>query len=65
VILTTIHLILTHEINELFDEMRKNKEGQDPHGRNRQSSDNGGDSEDDYTGATPKTPDTRDLVKNS
>lgn len=28
VILTTIHLILTHEINELFEEMRKEKEGE-------------------------------------
>ena len=27
IILTTIHLILTHEINELFEEMRKHKKG--------------------------------------
>ena len=62
VILTTIHLILTHEINELFEEMRKEKEGDG--GRGQNGSDNG-DSDDDYTGATPKTPDTRDLIKNS
>lgn len=63
VILTTIHLILTHEINELFEEMRKEKEnGGDGH---RASDDNGGDSDDDYSAATPKTPDTRDLIKNS
>ena len=63
VILTTIHLILTHEINELFEEMRKDKDGD---GNHHQGHSDGGDgSDDDYTGATPKTPDTRDLIKNS
>lgn len=70
VILTTIHLILTHEINELFEEMRKDKDGGENGGekRERNQSDNGGDESDeggDYSGATPKTPDTRDLIKNS
>eukprot|EP00347_Sterkiella_histriomuscorum_P021796 403332737 len=67
VILTTIHLILTHEINELFEEMRKDKEN-NAQGHNDNGDHHGGndDSEDDYTGgATPKTPDTRDLIKNS
>ena len=41
--------------------MRKEKEGE---GGRANGSENG-DSEDDYTGATPKTPDTRDLIKNS
>jgi hypothetical protein len=63
VILSTIHLILTHEINELFEEMRKEKKAEDG-GRRR--SDHGQDySHDDYTGMTHKTPDTRDLIKNS
>ncbi len=57
-------MILTHEINELFEEMRKEKDGEVNDGRDP-NSDNGADSDEDYTGTNPKTPDTRDLIKNS
>lgn len=54
IILTTIHLILTHEVNELFEEM-KQKRGGDKHE---------GEDSDDYTEdeVTPKTPDTRQII---
>lgn len=68
-------MILTHEINELFEELRKEKEnggesandainhGNRAYGRGVNHGQD--DSDEDYTGATPKTPDTRDLIKNS
>lgn len=71
IILTTIHLILTHEVNELFEEMRKTRkanrqEEYDEDGEGEGSSyedDNSRYMEDDE--ATPKTPNTRDLIKHS
>ncbi len=46
--------------------MRKEKDPNDEHRNiNRHNNSNGEDSEDDYTGMTHKTPDTRDLIKNS
>lgn len=62
IILTTIHLILTHEINELFEEMKRNNKSRD---------DGEGESEEEENSqyfeeqATPKTPNTRDLIKHS
>ena len=63
IILTTIHLILTHEINELFEEMRKTR------GVRRDEAE--GESEEEENSQyyedepTPKTPNTRDLIKHS
>lgn len=57
-ILSTIHLILTHEINDLFQEM-KNKKEDDANGEERSKQ----MSEIDFS--VMKTPDTRDLIKNS
>jgi len=63
IILTTIHLILTHEINELFDEMKKT--------RGVRRDDGEGESEEEEQSEyyedepTPKTPNTRDLIQHS
>ena len=70
IILTTIHLILTHEVNELFEEMRKtrkaNRQEYDDDGEGEGSSYEDGDSHDiEDDEATPKTPNTRDLIKHS
>ena len=70
IILTTIHLILTHEVNELFEEMRKtrkaNRQEYDDDGEGEGSSYEEGDSHDiEEDEATPKTPNTRDLIKHS
>jgi hypothetical protein len=69
IILTTIHLILTHEINELFEEMKKTR------GVRRRNDDCEGESDEDEEEddnsqyyedePTPKTPNTRDLIKHS
>ena len=64
IILTTIYLILTHEINELFEEMRKTRHVRhdDAEGESEEEEDNSQyyDNEE-----TPKTPNTRDLIKHS
>jgi len=82
IILTTIHLILTHEINELFEEYRQRNPNKHKHRRNKSDMDS--DEEDseqmhdqsdgdlyeeedveENVGLTMKTPDTRDLIKQS
>lgn len=60
VILTTVHLILTHEINELFEDMRKDEASE---GREEgHPSDEEEEEEDEEEAATPNT---RDVVKQS
>ena len=65
-------MILTHEINELFEEMRKDKDGEGGYGgrhhdRDMSDMERDSDEDEDFTGGnTPnKTPDTRDLLRNS
>ena len=70
IILTTIHLILTHEVNELFEEMRKtrkaNRQEHDDDSEGEGSSyEDGGSNDIEEDEATPKTPNTRDLIKHS
>ena len=68
-ILTTVHLILTHEINELFEDLQKRHGGEEDGGIGGSGSEYGmghGEYLDRYApnhllGLT-KTPDTRDLV---
>jgi hypothetical protein len=64
IILTTIHLILTHEVNELFEEMKRNGRGvhHDGEGEDMSDEDASQYSEEEIT---PKTPNTRDLIKHS
>lgn len=65
IILTTIHLILTHEINELFEEMKKTRKvhrGDDGEGESDEEEENSHLYENENT---PQTPNTRDLIRNS
>ena len=69
IILTTIHLILTHEVNELFEEMKRTGKVRKDEGEGEGDE---GDSEKEEEpshyfeeNATPKTPNTRDLIKHS
>ena len=63
IILTTIHLILTHEINELFEEMKKNRKDDRDDGEGESEEEENSQYFDEE--ATPKTPNTRDLIKHS
>ena len=66
IILTTIHLILTHEINELFEEFRKGDGNKDGHGQDKHGdSSHGPNSQYSDDDMTPRTPDTRDLIRHS
>lgn len=69
IILTTIHLILTHEVNELFEEMRRTGKAKRHHydedGEGEDMSEEEEQSQYYDDEATPKTPNTRDLIKHS
>ena len=58
--MTTIHLILTHEVNELFEEMKHARGGEKEEGEDSEERSEYSEEE-----ITPKTPDTREIIKHS
>lgn len=68
IILTTIHLILTHEVNELFEEMKRSGKVNKDEGEGEGDEDDSAKEEASHyfeENVTPKTPNTRDLIKHS